>query len=447
MTNKLTKSFSKKLRSISILKKNMGNSSSSESGPFPPTWDELSSSLKSISPDPEKPVLTFYRDSNGWCPFCERVWIALEIKGIPYKEQLIKLAERPDWFLEVVPSGKVPALLIYNDETDERSLIWESETILKKLDELFPDTPKLMLTDLPKFQEGVDLVNKVKDAGSAYAGFPPSTSIKKDVFEKKKKDFESALDEFDAFIKSNGGPFILGSEVTFVDLLITSWVERWAYQLPVTVGMDIFKDRPNLQMWIREGMGKLPGYVNRVAGDKYSWTGVLHFLLTTFGEKNKAGADEPQIVEAKEKVNSTALALTADFAKEKKDWAIQDGCSLTLEEVARRAAAKIVSNYTLIVEDCTYDKKPNTQTHITRANSQKNADVALRAVVDTLLNGKPSGDVKIPSFDSKEDASDAAQAMKTISNRLCVPRDMGAPSAAVLRKVLTKVADGIVAAH
>ncbi|KAH8069298.1 glutathione transferase [Aureococcus anophagefferens] len=29
------------------------------------------------------PALTLYRDTNGWCPFCERVWVALEKKGIP----------------------------------------------------------------------------------------------------------------------------------------------------------------------------------------------------------------------------------------------------------------------------------------------------------------------------------------------------------------------------
>ena len=31
----------------------------------------------------EEPVLTLYRDTNGWSPFCESVWIGLEKKGIP----------------------------------------------------------------------------------------------------------------------------------------------------------------------------------------------------------------------------------------------------------------------------------------------------------------------------------------------------------------------------
>merc|ERR1712232_1182737 len=89
-------------------------------------------------------------------------------------------------------------------------------------------------------------------------------------------------------------------------------------------------------------------------------------------------------------------------------------------------------------------KKPETQTHVKRANSQTNADLTLRSVVSILLSmSDDKVEIKVPKFKRKEDADDAAQAMRTISNRLCVPRDMGAPSAAVLRKTLTKVADTI----
>ena len=43
----------------------------------------LSSSKLAATATTEEPVLTLYRDTNGWCPFCERVWIGLEKKGIP----------------------------------------------------------------------------------------------------------------------------------------------------------------------------------------------------------------------------------------------------------------------------------------------------------------------------------------------------------------------------
>ncbi len=53
-----------------------------------PSWDELSQTLLDAAPsaEPEKSLVTLYRDTNGWCPFCERVWLILRAKGIPYDE-------------------------------------------------------------------------------------------------------------------------------------------------------------------------------------------------------------------------------------------------------------------------------------------------------------------------------------------------------------------------
>jgi hypothetical protein len=45
-----------------------------------PTWEQIQN-LIDLEPSPaESPVLTLYRDNNGWCPFCERVWVALLYK-------------------------------------------------------------------------------------------------------------------------------------------------------------------------------------------------------------------------------------------------------------------------------------------------------------------------------------------------------------------------------
>ncbi|XGB43899.1 MAG: glutathione S-transferase domain-containing protein [Nodosilinea sp. LVE1205-7] len=39
----------------------------------------------------EKPRVLLYRDSNSWCPFCERVWFALEEKGIAFETEFVVL--------------------------------------------------------------------------------------------------------------------------------------------------------------------------------------------------------------------------------------------------------------------------------------------------------------------------------------------------------------------
>ncbi|KAH8045747.1 glutathione transferase [Aureococcus anophagefferens] len=81
------------------------------------------------------PALTLYRDTNGWCPFCERVWVALEKKGIPYDEVLINLQDKPDWYKEIVPTTLVPAIEFHDDAWDASArgsgrLVWESADIL-----------------------------------------------------------------------------------------------------------------------------------------------------------------------------------------------------------------------------------------------------------------------------------------------------------------------------
>ena len=43
---------------------------------------------------------TLYRERNGWCPYSERVWLALEYKGVEYDTVLIDNTGggRPAWY-------------------------------------------------------------------------------------------------------------------------------------------------------------------------------------------------------------------------------------------------------------------------------------------------------------------------------------------------------------
>lgn len=45
------------------------------------------------------------------CPFCERVWLALEEKEIPYDCVLIELYNKPTWYKDLVPTTLVPAVV------------------------------------------------------------------------------------------------------------------------------------------------------------------------------------------------------------------------------------------------------------------------------------------------------------------------------------------------
>ena len=66
------------------------------------------------------------------CPFVQRSVITLEETGTPYKIDYIDLSNKPDWFLEISPLGKVPLLRVGS------TILFESAVINEYLDEMNP---------------------------------------------------------------------------------------------------------------------------------------------------------------------------------------------------------------------------------------------------------------------------------------------------------------------
>ena len=74
------------------------------------------------------------------CPFVQRARVILNAKGEDCEVTYIDLADKPDWFMDRVPTGRVPALFV-DDDT-----VFESNVINEYLDEtlsepLLPDAP------------------------------------------------------------------------------------------------------------------------------------------------------------------------------------------------------------------------------------------------------------------------------------------------------------------
>jgi glutathione S-transferase len=53
--------------------------------------------------------------SHKLCPYVQRAVIALAEKGVPFERIDIDLANKPDWFLNISPLGKVPVLVVPTD--------------------------------------------------------------------------------------------------------------------------------------------------------------------------------------------------------------------------------------------------------------------------------------------------------------------------------------------
>ncbi|MBM0741888.1 glutathione S-transferase family protein [Phormidium sp. CLA17] len=70
--------------------------------------------------------------SHTLCPYVQRSIITLLEKQISHERQYIDLANKPAWFLQRSPLGKVPILLV------DEAVLFESAVICEYLDEITP---------------------------------------------------------------------------------------------------------------------------------------------------------------------------------------------------------------------------------------------------------------------------------------------------------------------
>ena len=69
------------------------------------------------------------------CPYAQRTQMALAEKGLEFELIEVDLYDRPSWWADLSPYGKVP-LLKHGD-----NVIYESAIVNEYLDEVFPDPP------------------------------------------------------------------------------------------------------------------------------------------------------------------------------------------------------------------------------------------------------------------------------------------------------------------
>ncbi|KAJ6432730.1 hypothetical protein OIU84_019887 [Salix udensis] len=137
-------------------------------------------------------------DVLGDCPFSQRALLTLEEKNIPYKSHLINLSDKPQWFLEVNPEGKVPVVK-FDDKW-----VADSDVIVGILEEKYPEPS---LATPPEF---ASVGSKIF---SSFVKFLKS----KDPSDGSEQALLEELKALDDHLKANG-PFIAGEKITAVDL-------------------------------------------------------------------------------------------------------------------------------------------------------------------------------------------------------------------------------------
>ena len=89
------------------------------------------SNLRLFNKNKTDAKLIFYRDRHAWCPYCQKIWLWLEFKKIPYVIKKINMycyGEKEEWYLKKVISGKLPAIELNG------KIITESDNIIDSLE-------------------------------------------------------------------------------------------------------------------------------------------------------------------------------------------------------------------------------------------------------------------------------------------------------------------------
>jgi len=160
--------------------------------------------------------------SSVTCPWVQRAVIMLRAKGVDFDVTYINLKEKPDWFLEISPHGKVPVLKV--DDT----ALFESNAIAEFLDEVYE--PRLHPADaikraqnrawtdfLPTFAWGPGISNLSYCASQE--ALPEALETARD----RVGRLEGALAD-----RGNDGPYFNGDEICLVDAAYGPFFMRFA---------------------------------------------------------------------------------------------------------------------------------------------------------------------------------------------------------------------------
>ncbi|XP_059666193.1 glutathione S-transferase DHAR2-like [Cornus florida] len=148
----------------------------------------------------------------GDCPFSQRVLLTLEEKKIPYKIHLINTSDKPQWFLEANPEGKVPVI-----KSDDK-WVPDSDVIVGIIEENHPDPP---LSPPP------ELSSVGSKIFPAFVKFLKS----KDPSDGSEQALLDELKALDEHLKAHG-PYINGENISAVDLSLAPKL----YHLEVALG-------------------------------------------------------------------------------------------------------------------------------------------------------------------------------------------------------------------
>ena len=196
--------------------------------------------------------------SHPLCPFVQRAVIVLLEKGVAFDRVNVDLSAKPDWFLALSPTGKVPVLKV-RQPNDQDAILFESVVICEYLNEtqvgvsMYPDDALLRARHrawiefaTQTFAEGWQFLH-AKDVETADA---------------RRTSFSDRLSKIEAEL--GDGPYFAGADFGLVDAVYAP-LFRYFGIIDAAVADPIFASLPRLTAW-RAALAERPSVRNAVIG-------------------------------------------------------------------------------------------------------------------------------------------------------------------------------------
>mmetsp|Transcript_9491 Transcript_9491/g.10668 ORF Transcript_9491/g.10668 Transcript_9491/m.10668 type:complete len:273 (+) Transcript_9491:105-923(+) len=208
---------------------------------FAPAWDDLRAKLESMQTPDEKAFrknleegrgppnamanlrvfdkdesaakeVILYRDSASWCPYCQKVWMTLEEKQIPYTVKRVNMncyGDKPNEFLDIQPNGCIPVAIM------DGRVLGSSDAIINKLLRTPGASPEIDNAidpfDDPRSSTFLRLDQELSSAWLSCIRGGGSVGM-----------FAASLQKIeDALSADQSGPYFLGERFSLIDIMYT----------------------------------------------------------------------------------------------------------------------------------------------------------------------------------------------------------------------------------
>ncbi|MBK3663574.1 glutathione S-transferase family protein [Bradyrhizobium diazoefficiens] len=196
--------------------------------------------------------------SHKLCPYVQRAVIALKEKGVPFERIDIDLADKPDWFLELSPLGKVPVLVVTTDRGEVA--VFESNVICEYIEETQGGAKLHPADALTRAEHRAWM-----EFGSAILGdlWRLETTTDPATFESKRLAVAAKFARIEAAL--GVGPYFAGNAFSLVDAVFAP-IFRYFDLFDELTEHGIFRDLLKVQAW-RAGLAQRPSVRTAVGAD------------------------------------------------------------------------------------------------------------------------------------------------------------------------------------